>query len=149
VDRHAPTHEAADRVALAQHGEREGEQGLDLGRAGPQVELARVRDAADEGVDAVAGDEGVGRRQRLAELDRGRVEADLLLGLAQRRRGEVGVCVVLAAAGEGDLAGVAAQVGAPLGEDQPWVVVRPAVEGEENRCVNGGGRLTCPPGVGK
>jgi len=59
-----------------------------------------VRDAADERVDAVAGDEGVGRRQRLAELDRGGVEADLLLGLAQRGRGEVGVRRVATAAGE-------------------------------------------------
>ena len=52
------------------------------------------------------------------QLDRGRVETDLLLGLAQRRGVEVGVAGVAAAAGEGDLAGVAAQVGAALGEDQ-------------------------------
>ena len=39
-------------------------------------------------------------------------QPDLLLGLAQRRLGQVGVLGVLAPAGEGDLAGVAAQVGA-------------------------------------
>jgi len=57
-----------------------------------------VRDAPDEGVDPVAGNEGVGRRQRLAKLNQGRVEADLLLGLAQGGRAEVGVLRVAAAA---------------------------------------------------
>jgi hypothetical protein len=85
---------------------------------------------ADEGVDAVAGDEGVGRRQCVAQLDRRRIEADLLVSLAQRGRREVGIGLVLAAAREGDLAGVAPQVGAPLGEDEARLVVRPAVEGQ-------------------
>jgi hypothetical protein len=39
------------------------------------------------------------------------------VGLAQRGRAEVGVLRVLAAAGERDLAGMAAQVVAPAGED--------------------------------
>jgi hypothetical protein len=45
-----------------------------------------VRHVADEGVDEVVGDEGPGRRQRLADLDLGGVEADLLLRLPQRGR---------------------------------------------------------------
>ena len=91
MDGDAAADQAAHLVALAQQLQREGEDGLDLARVRLQVELARVRDVADEGVDAVAGDEGRGRRQRLADLDRAGVEADLLLGLAQRRRLQVGV----------------------------------------------------------
>jgi hypothetical protein len=91
-------------------------------------------------VDAVAGGERRRRREGAAELDRRRVEADLLLGLAQRGGGEVGVALVLAAAGEGDLAGVAAQVGAALGEDQPRLV-RPAEERQQH------GGVGPPPGL--
>ncbi len=97
-------------------------------------------DPPDEGVDAVAGDEGVGRRQRLAELDDGRVEADLLLASRSAVGGEVGVAVVPAAAGEGDLAGVAAHVGAPLGEDQAGLV-GPAVERQQDGGVDRSWRL--------
>ena len=86
VDGDAAADQAAHLVALAEDVQREGEDGLDLGRVGLQIQLARVGDAADEGVDAVAGDEGAGGRQLLAELDDRRVEADLLLGLAQRGR---------------------------------------------------------------
>jgi hypothetical protein len=100
VDGDAAADEAPHPVALAEHVEREGEDGLDLGRIGLQVELAGIGDAADEGVDAVTGDEGLGRLERLAELDRGGVEADLLLRLAQRGGGEVGVVLVAAAARE-------------------------------------------------
>ena len=89
-------------------------------------------DVADEGVDEVVGDEGLDRRQRLAGLDLSRVEADLLLGLAQRRRPQVGVALVAAAAGEGDLTGVAPQVAAALGEDEAGIL-RPAIEGQEYR----------------
>jgi hypothetical protein len=86
-------------------------------------------------VDAVRGDEGPGGRQPLAELDQGGVEPDLLLGLADRGRGEVRVGLVVAAAREGDLAGVAPQVGAPLGEDQPRLP-RPAVERQQDGGVD-------------
>ncbi|MEZ5077482.1 MAG: hypothetical protein R2725_08570 [Solirubrobacterales bacterium] len=86
-------------------------------------------------MDPVAGDEGAGGRQPLAELDQRRVEADLLLGLADRGGGEVGVFLVVAAAGEGDLAGVAAQVGPALGEDQPGLV-GPAVERQQDGGVD-------------
>ena len=132
MDGDAAPDQAAHLVALAQQLQREGEDGLDLGRVGLQVELARVRDVADEGVDDVVGDEGPRRRQRLARLDPSGIEPDLLLGLAQRRRPQVGVALVAAAAREGDLAGVAAQVGAALGEDQPRVV-GPAVERQQHR----------------
>lgn len=131
MDGDAAPDQPAHRVALAQEVEREGEDGLDLRRVRAQVELSRVRDVADEGVDEVVGDEGPGRRQRLADLDLGGVEADLLLRLPQRRRLEVGVVLVAAAARKGDLTGVAAQVGAALGEDQPRVL-RPSVEGQED-----------------
>ncbi len=66
----------------------------------------------------------------------GGVEADLLLGLAQRRRAQVGVARVPAAAGKRDLTGVPAQVGAALGEDEPRLVVGPAVERQQDRGVD-------------
>jgi hypothetical protein len=135
VDRDAAADQAAHRVAPAQQLEREGEDGLDLGRVGLEVELAGVGDAADEGVDAVAGDEGRRRRQLLTELDRSRIEADLLVGLAQRRGGQVGVGFVFAPAGERDLTGVTAKVGAPLGEDEARLL-RPAVERQQDRGVD-------------
>jgi hypothetical protein len=91
-------------------------------------------DGADEGVDAVAGDKGRDRREGADQLDGGGVESDLLLGLAQRGRREVGIVGILAATGEGDLAGVAPQVGAALGEDQPGLL-GPAVERQEDRGV--------------
>jgi len=131
VDGDAAPDQAAHLVALAEQLQREGEDGLDLGRVRPQVELAGVGDVADEGVDEVVGDEGLYRRQRLAGLDPGGVEPDLLLGLAQRGRPQVGVALVAAAAGEGDLAGVAPQVGPALGEDEAGIL-GPAVEGQEH-----------------
>lgn len=135
VDGDAAADQAADRVALAQDLEREGEDGLDLGRVGLQRQPAWVRDASDEGMDAVAGGEGRGWRQRLAELDQRGVEADLLLGLAQRCGGEVGVAIVPAAARERDLAGMPAQVGPPLGEDQPGLV-GPAEQRQQDRRID-------------
>jgi hypothetical protein len=90
-------------------------------------------DVAEEGVDAVPGDEGSGGRQLCGDLDGGRVEADLLLGLADGGRREVGVVLVAPPAGEGDLAGVAAQVGAPLGEDQAGLVGPPVERQQDGR----------------
>jgi hypothetical protein len=52
--------------------------------------------------------------------------------LAQRRRRQVGVAGVAAPPGERDLARVAAQVRAPLGEDQPRFF-GPAVERQQDR----------------
>jgi hypothetical protein len=82
--------------------------------------------------------------QGLAELDHRGIQADLLLRLAQGGGGEVGVLLVAAAAGEGDLAGVAAQVGAALGEDEARLL-GPAVERQQDRGV--GQTITCtvPP----
>jgi hypothetical protein len=68
-------------------------------------------------------------------IDDRRVEADLLLGLAQRGGGEVDVDVVLAPAGKRDLAGVPPQVRAPLGEDQARLVGI-AIEGQQHCCVD-------------
>lgn len=130
MDRDAAADQAPDLVPLAQQLKREGEDRLDLGRVGLQVQLGGVGDATDERVDAVVGDEGVCRWQRLAQLDRRRVETDLLLRLTQRGGREVGVGLVPASAGERDLAGVTAQVGAPLGEDEAGLV-RPAVERQQ------------------
>ena len=74
------------------------------------------------------------------ELDPRGVEGDLLLRLAQRGRRQVGVVVVVAAAGEGDLAGMAAQVRPALGEDQPRFL-GPAVERQQH------GRVGAPAGL--
>jgi hypothetical protein len=144
VDRDAAADQAADLVALAQEVQREGEDGLDLVRVRPQVELGRLGDVPDEGVDKVAGDEGPGRRQRLADLDQGRIEPDLLLGLAQRGGGEVSVTRVPAPARERDLAGVAPQVGAPLGEDEPRFV-GPPIERQQDRRLRQMITWTVPP----
>ena len=59
---------------------------------------------------------GVGCSAPTSSTARAR-QADLLLGLAQRGQPQVGLVVVLAPAGERDLAGVAAQVVAAAGED--------------------------------
>jgi hypothetical protein len=83
-------------------------------------------------MDEVVGDERRVRRQRAGELDRRGLEADLLLGLAQRRRRQIRVAGVAAAAGEGDLTRVQAQVGAALGEDQARLL-GPAVDRQQDR----------------
>jgi len=138
VDGDAAADQAAHLVATPQQLQREGEDGLDLGRVRLQVELAGVGDGADEGVDAVVGDEGRDRRQRPDQIDRGGGEGDLLVCLPKRRRREVGVLGVLAPTGKRDLTRVAPQVRPPLGEDQPRIV-RPAVKRDEHR------RLRSPP----
>ena len=130
---------AADQAAhlgtFAEDVQRDGEDGLHLGRVGLQAQLSGVGDVADEGVDAKAGDEGSGGRQFLAELDSGGVEADLLLRLAQRGGGQIGVALVPAPAGKRDLARVAAQVRTPLGKDEARLV-GPAVERQQDRRVD-------------
>ena len=74
-------------------------------------------DQPDERIDGVVGGDRRRRLQRADQLDGVGRQADLLLGLAQRGQAQVGLVVVLAAAGERDLAGVAAQVVAAAGED--------------------------------
>jgi hypothetical protein len=108
VDRDAAPDQPAHPVALREDVEREGEQRLDLGRVRSQVEPARVRDAADEGVDPVPGDEGRGGGEGAADVDVARRQGDLLLGLAQRGPDQVGVGGVTAPPGERDLACVTA-----------------------------------------
>ena len=61
-----------------------------------------------------------------------RRQADLLVRLAQRGRGEVGVLGVAAAARERDLAGVALEVVAALGEDELQLARRVEVERGEH-----------------
>ena len=130
---------AADEVVEA-----ELEHLLDLGglRA---PRLARL-DEPDEREDPVAGHEGAHGRQGAHELDPGRIEPDLLLGLAQRGRAQVLAGMILAPAGERDLTGVPAEVGAPLGEDGGE---RIPVERHEHGSVlvpgrvHGGGLLGC------
>ena len=91
VDRDAAADQAAHRVALASTSSEKVRTVSTSVGFGSQVEPRGCGDQADEGVDPVAGDEGRGRRQGAAELDRGGVEADLLLGLAQGGRQQVGV----------------------------------------------------------
>jgi hypothetical protein len=131
VDRDPAPEKAAHRVPAVEDVEREGEERLDLARVRPQVELGRVRDAADERVDAVAGDERRGGGEGAAQLDVAASERDLLLGLAQGGPDQVGVGRVPPPARERDLAGMAAEVGSALGEDQPGAL-GPAIEGEED-----------------
>jgi hypothetical protein len=135
VDGDATADQAPNLVALSQDLEREGQDRLDLGGVGLQRQPAWVRDMAEEGMDAVTGDEGLSWRQRLAKLDQRGVEADLLLGLAKRRGGEVGVALVSAAPRKRDLSGVPAQVSPPFGEDEPGLV-GPVEERQQDRCVN-------------
>ena len=75
-------------------------------------------DQPDERIDGVVGGD---RRRRLQRADRARPPRAgrpiSSRGLAQRGLAQVVLVVVLAAAGERDLAGVAAQVVAPRGED--------------------------------
>jgi hypothetical protein len=132
VEDHAATDEAADRVSVPQGPEREGEHRLDLARVRLERQLSGVRDQPDERMDPIAGGEGRGRAQLPGQLDRGGVEADLLLRLAQGRRREVRVALVAAPAREGDLPGVSSQVGPPLGEDQAGIV-GPAEERQQDR----------------
>jgi hypothetical protein len=135
-------------VALLEDLERERQQGLDLGRIRPQVEPGRVRDPADEGVDPEPGDECRGRGEGAADVDFARRQGDLLLGLAQRGGDQIGVVGVAAAARERDLAGVAAEVCAALGEDQPRAV-GPAVERQQDGGVGLAADLDRPRLLGR
>ena len=92
-------------------------------------------DDADEREDPVARHERADGRQRTDQLDVRRGQADLLLGLPQRRLVKA-LALVLAPAGEGDLAGVPLQVGPPFGEDGDQI--RPLeVERDQHRGVGG------------
>src|SRR6266850_4487528 len=73
------------------------------------------RDEADYRGDLVAraGAVMIDRADDVDEMPR---QADFLLGLAQRRRHRVGIAVLPAAAGKGDLTGMARHVVGPLGQ---------------------------------
>jgi hypothetical protein len=108
-------------------------------------------------VDLVPGHEGPDRRQRSDHVDRRGIEADLLLRLAKRGGDEVRILLIAAPAGKGDLPGVAAKVGAPLGEDEaralripverqqnggvrsPWCAQRPGLDGVQKPGAEPGG----------
>jgi hypothetical protein len=92
-------------------------------------------DEPDERIDGVVRGDGRRGLQRADQLDGPRRQADLLLGLAQRRQPQVGLVVVLAAAGEGDLARVAPQVVATAGEDRVQLAAG-GVEGDEHGGVD-------------
>ncbi len=118
ADRHPASDQAPHREAAAQLVEPEEQHGGDL--VGIRLEAQALGDQADERVDLVAGDEGPDRGERADHLDVGRVEADLLVGLAQRRsrpgppRASPG-----GRPGNEISPAVATQVAPPLGEHQP------------------------------
>src|SRR5204863_166262 len=107
---------------------------VDLVRRGPEV--VGVRYHAHEGRDDEAGGHRLEVVERTEEADVGRVEADLLVRLAQRGRGQVRVLGIVAAAGERDLALMVRQEVRAPGEEQ----ARLAVDGEQ-RHEHGGDRL--------
>ena len=122
ADRHAAADEAPHPERVPKLVETEHQHRCHLGRVRPQGRL--LGDQADDRMDLVPGDERAHGRQRAGDLHDARIEADLLLGLAQRGGDEVRVSGVAAPARERDLAGVAAHVGAALREDQAgalWV----------------------------
>ena len=75
------------------------------------------------------------------QLDVVRRQADLLLGLAQRGLAQVLVRLVLAPAGERDLAGVPAQVRAALGEHGDQVVALEVERHQHGRVGGAAGRV--------
>jgi succinyl-diaminopimelate desuccinylase len=87
----------------------------DLAGIGRQL---RVRvEHPDERDDEDAADNGVDRRQGAEHAEVGRLEAELLVGLAKRRLARVRVVGLGEAAGERDLPGVARQLVGALRED--------------------------------
>jgi hypothetical protein len=98
------------------------QHGRDLVGVGLEGQPRRYQ--PDEGVDQVAGHDRRHRGQGAEHLDVGRLEPDLLLGLAQRGGLQV-LAGLRAAARKRDLPGVPAQVLAALGEHQPGALRQP------------------------
>lgn len=100
----------------------------------------------------VPGDHHRHRRQHAQDLHAGRVQAGLLLRLAQGRGHDVAVLGVDATAGERDLPGVLAQGGGALGQQHVHVRVHApgvvtggdVVEGAEQDQHGGGARIAGP-----
>jgi hypothetical protein len=89
------------------------------------------RQQADEGLDLEAGAADIGV-EPADDLDLVPRQADLLLGLAQRRRQRIGIAGIDAAAGKGDLAGMRGQVRRAQGQ-QDGVAVRPPDDRHQHR----------------
>ena len=147
AERHAAADEAPLGVGGADRFERELEHVGDLGLL-DQPREARL-DQADERIDGVVGDERRRRRQRADDLDGVGRQADLLVRLAQRGGGEVGVLGVAAAAGERDLAGVALEVVAALGEDEMRLAALVEVERGEDGGLGAAVDVDGQRGVGR
>ena len=130
AERHAAAQEPALPVCGAHGLERELEHVGDLG-VGELPREARL-DQADEGIHGVVRHERPRRRQCADDLDRLGRQPDLLVGLAQRGRGQVGVLGVAPPTRERDLAGVALEVVAALGEDGVELTVLVEVERGED-----------------
>ena len=90
-------------------------------------------DQANEGVDGVVGGDRRGGLEGTDDLDRVRRQPDLLLGLAQGGCDEIAIGVIVAAARERDLAGVAAQIIAAAGEHGVELVVLQVERHEHGR----------------
>ena len=111
---HAPAHRRFISCPRTRSSQRELQHPGHLGLLGGPAGAGRT--IADEREYAVAGDEGAHGGSAPTSFTRRPRQADLLLGLAQGGVAQVLVGLVLAPARKRDLARVAAQVGAPLGE---------------------------------
>ena len=134
--------QAPARARGAQVAEAQLEHLVDLARR--ERPLRPGLDETDDRIDAEVRRDGRHRVQRAEHLDGVARQPDLLLGLAQGGRHEVGVLLVAPPAGKRDLAGVAAQVVAAAGEDgvHPVVVVERDEDGGLRAAVDlHGGRL--------
>ena len=139
-DRDPAADQTASPVSVAQRRERQLEHLGDLART-ELPGLPRL-DQADERVHGVAGGDRGRGLQRAHQLDRFRGQTDLLVGLAQRRRSQIGIALVAATAGERDLARVAAKVGAALGEDRPQLTLID-VQRNQHRGVDSSAHVEC------
>jgi hypothetical protein len=84
----------------------------------PDGDRCRLTPPCDDRGHGIRADRDVERGQHPDHLDSGRVEGDLLGGLAQRRGDRVVVLRVQATPGEGDLPRVRAQRMGPLQQQQ-------------------------------
>ena len=119
----------APRVGVGERARGRREDPDDLGLLEPPRRVGR--DAAEERVDAPAGraaSRAAAARRRPRRVSRG--EADLLLGLAQRRREQVGVARLRLAAREPELAAVQAAVVGADDEHDAQLAVGVAEDGE-------------------
>ena len=130
VDRRLTPVLAAERAIAREVGERDPQHALHFGGLGAEVQPLGHR--ADLGNDVAPCDGGMEMLELTVHGDQPGVEPDFLVRLAQRRGGEVGVLGVAASAGERDLAGVAAEVVAALGEDRVQLAVLVEVERGED-----------------